>query len=89
MEWTASIGPALLTLLGVLLTLVTQVLLRSREERARAARVKETEWDLLHLSRRTWIDEAMEARKLARDLGATAEQLGGLPEDPWEMRGRP
>lgn len=84
MEWTATIGPALLTLLGVVLTLAYQAVNNSRKDRAVALRRRETEWDLLHLSRRSWIDAAMEARQVAREGG----DLPPLPVDAWETRGQ-
>ena len=87
-SWTEAIGPALMLALGALLKWAGDVGKSAWDERVKARAHRESEDDLLHLSRRLLIDEVGRLRALARRHNVPEDELGPLVADPWDERGR-
>lgn len=70
--------------LGVALTLISQLILRALRQRARTTGQRHSMLDLAHSSRLLWMGEASRLRRACFEHGVPPEVIGPLPDDPWE-----
>ena len=83
MEWPQLIGLVISGGVGVKLL---DVAVQGWRDAAKARGDRQDEIERAKRSRLVWMEEAHRARRLAYDLGATADQVGDPPDDPYSDR---